>query len=80
MEPKESPGEPKPCREEISALLREYSATTTAPENSELHTLPLPLLLQQHLSPQETRPISMSQAGSAEAAVAGDRGVDSPVL
>lgn len=79
MEPRESPGEPKPCREEISALLREYSATT-APENSELHTIPLPLLLQQHLSPQETRPISNSQAGRAEAAVAGDRGVDSPVL
>jgi len=28
MEPSESPGELKPCREEISALLREYSVKT----------------------------------------------------
>lgn len=30
MEPSESPGEPKPCRDEISALLREYSVKTKA--------------------------------------------------
>lgn len=40
MEPSESPGELKPCREEISALLREYSVkkkkkkATTHTENS----------------------------------------------
>lgn len=35
MEPSESPGEPKPCREEISALLREKSVKTNAAVHSE---------------------------------------------
>lgn len=35
MEPSESPGELKPCREEISALLRENSVKTNAATHSE---------------------------------------------
>lgn len=35
MEPNESPGEPKPCREEISALLRENSVKTKTAKRSE---------------------------------------------
>lgn len=49
MEPRESPGELKPCREDISALLREYSVKTKAATHTNISvTLPL-----QHLTPQK---------------------------
>lgn len=65
MEPSESPGELKPCREEISALLRENSVKTNAATHSE-NSLASQLQYQYHRE-ESRKPQRIVQTVTSEA-------------
>lgn len=75
MEPSESPGELKPCREEISALLRENSVKTNAAAHSE-HSLTFQLLYQYRWeeSRKQQRSVQTVTAEAVVFSLKGERG------